>query len=272
VRERYSGRHRRSTSGASPVGSGGLAGATFRPLVHAGATVALAGACVGGYLMTSGEATALPSGGDARAAQVISLDRLLSPNSTAETAGLLRPPSALAAPVLGSAGLAAGASALELTESGRTARGETRLQAAAAQAQRAQQAHQAIAAAEAATRAAEADRVAREAQRAAVLASARTDPRSVARIMVAERGWNDAQFQCLNKLWTKESNWSYTARNRYSGAYGIPQSLPGSKMASAGSDWQTNPATQIAWGLSYISSVYGTPCNAWGHSVRVNWY
>jgi hypothetical protein len=174
--------------------------------------------------------------------------------------------------VPGSAGLAVGASAQELTESGRTARGEAQVQAAAAQAQQAQQAQQAIAAAEAATRAAEADRVAREAQRAAVLANARTDPRSVARIMVAERGWDDAQFQCLNKLWTKESNWSYTARNRSSGAYGIPQSLPGSKMASAGSDWQTNPATQIAWGLGYISSIYGTPCNAWGHSVRVNWY
>ncbi len=263
MRERYSGRHRRSTAGATPVGAGGMAGASFRPLVHAGATVALAGACVGGYLMTGGEATALPSGGDPRAAQVISLDRLLSPNSAAEAAALRTPG------VLGSAGLAAGASAQELTESGRMARGESQLQAAAAQALRAQQA---IAAAEAATRAAEADRVAREAQRAAVLANARTDPRSVARIMVAERGWDDAQFQCLNKLWTKESNWSYTARNRSSGAYGIPQSLPASKMATAGSDWQTNPATQIKWGLSYISSVYGTPCNAWGHSVRVNWY
>ncbi len=94
----------------------------------------------------------------------------------------------------------------------------------------------------------------------------------MARVLVAERGWGEAQYQCLDKLWNKESNWRYTARNPSSGAYGIPQSLPGSKMASAGSDWQTNPTTQIKWGLSYINSRYGTPCNAWSHSVSYNWY
>jgi hypothetical protein len=70
------------------------------------------------------------------------------------------------------------------------------------------------------------------------------------------------QFGCLNNIWTRESGWRYNAQNA-SGAYGIPQALPGSKMASAGADWQTNPATQISWGLGYIKSVYGTPCNAW---------
>ena len=74
------------------------------------------------------------------------------------------------------------------------------------------------------------------------------------------------------RLWQKESNWRYTARNPSSGAYGIPQSLPGSKMASAGADWQTNPATQIKWGLGYIAARYGTPCSAWAHSQQVNWY
>ena len=85
------------------------------------------------------------------------------------------------------------------------------------------------------------------------------------------------QFGCLNNIWTRESGWRYNAENA-SGAYGIPQALPGSKMASAGADWQTNPATQIKWGLGYIKSVYGTPCNAWafweGHflllSLRVS--
>ena len=85
-------------------------------------------------------------------------------------------------------------------------------------------------------------------------------------------GWGDSQFSCLANLWQKESGWSYTAYNAGSGATGIPQALPGSKMASAGSDWQTNPSTQIAWGLQYIKSVYGTPCSAWSHSQSVNWY
>jgi hypothetical protein len=89
---------------------------------------------------------------------------------------------------------------------------------------------------------------------------------------VASRGWGGDQFNCLVKLWQKESNWRVNAANSSSGAYGIPQSLPGSKMASAGADWQTNPATQIEWGLGYISGRYGTPCGAWGHSVDVGWY
>ncbi|HEY6277852.1 MAG TPA: lytic transglycosylase domain-containing protein, partial [Streptosporangiaceae bacterium] len=71
------------------------------------------------------------------------------------------------------------------------------------------------------------------------------------------------QFGCLDNIWSRESGWNYLAENA-SGAYGIPQALPGSKMASAGADWQTNPATQIRWGLGYIQSKYGTPCNAWG--------
>jgi len=93
-----------------------------------------------------------------------------------------------------------------------------------------------------------------------------------ARTMLAERGWGDDQFQCLVSLWNKESGWNYQAQNRSSGAYGIPQALPGSKMASAGADWQTNAATQVAWGLGYISGRYGTPCGAWGHSQSSGWY
>lgn len=112
---------------------------------------------------------------------------------------------------------------------------------------------------------------AEQASRSAARAAA--DPRSLASAMAAERyGWGADQFQCLSLLWEKESNWNHTAQNPSSGAYGIPQSLPGSKMASHGADWQTNPATQISWGLDYISERYGTPCGAWGHSQSVGWY
>ena len=70
----------------------------------------------------------------------------------------------------------------------------------------------------------------------------------------------------------KESRWEHTATNPYSGAYGIPQALPGSKMGTIATDWQTNPATQIAWGLDYISGRYGTPCGAWNFFLSNNWY
>lgn len=98
------------------------------------------------------------------------------------------------------------------------------------------------------------------------------DPRSIARSMLASYGWGQGQFSCLDSLWNKESGWRVGATNPSSGAYGIPQSLPGGKMASAGGDWRTNPATQIRWGLGYIQSVYGSPCGAWAHSVATNWY
>jgi hypothetical protein len=90
-------------------------------------------------------------------------------------------------------------------------------------------------------------------------------------MMAASYGWGDDQFACLVALWNKESGWRVNAANP-SGAYGIPQALPGSKMASAGADWQTNPATQIAWGLGYIAGRYGNACGAWSHSQSVGWY
>ncbi len=88
---------------------------------------------------------------------------------------------------------------------------------------------------------------------------------SIAFNMMSQFGWSpDAQFGCLDNIWSRESGWSVSAENP-SGAYGIPQALPGAKMASAGPDWQTDAATQIRWGLGYIQSVYGTPCDAWAH-------
>ncbi len=84
-------------------------------------------------------------------------------------------------------------------------------------------------------------------------------------------GFSTDQWGCLDDLWQEESGWRYNAENP-SGAYGIPQALPGSKMASAGPDWQTDPTTQIEWGLGYIQSTYGTPCAAWAHEEADGWY
>jgi murein DD-endopeptidase MepM/ murein hydrolase activator NlpD len=109
-------------------------------------------------------------------------------------------------------------------------------------------------------------------RRARAMRNAQRDPRSVGRIMAAERGWGEKEFNCLNLLWNRESQWNWAADNPSSSAYGIPQALPGSKMASAGADWRTNPVTQIKWGLDYIADRYGTPCAAWGHSESVGWY
>jgi hypothetical protein len=100
------------------------------------------------------------------------------------------------------------------------------------------------------------------------------DPSSaqgIAYNMLASFGFGTDQWGCLDDLWQEESGWRYNAENA-SGAYGIPQALPGSKMASAGSDWLTNPATQIKWGLGYIQSRYGTPCGAWSHEQGYGWY
>jgi len=108
-------------------------------------------------------------------------------------------------------------------------------------------------------------------RRAAILRNAQADPRAVAKLMLAERGWS-SQFSCLNSLWNKESRWNYRAQNPSSGAYGIAQALPPSKMASAGGDYMTNPATQIKWGLSYIKGRYTNPCGAWNHSENTGWY
>ncbi len=98
------------------------------------------------------------------------------------------------------------------------------------------------------------------------------DPRSIAQVLLGEFGFSSDQFGCLDSLYTRESGWNVYADNPSSSAYGIPQSLPGSKMASAGADWATNPVTQIRWGLGYIQDRYGSPCGAWAHSESYGWY
>jgi hypothetical protein len=90
--------------------------------------------------------------------------------------------------------------------------------------------------------------------------------------MVLAHGWDLQQMACLDKLWTKESGWNERARNKSSGAYGIPQAYPASKLASAGSDWETNAATQIKWGIGYIDGRYDTPCKAWSTSQSTGSY
>jgi hypothetical protein len=99
-----------------------------------------------------------------------------------------------------------------------------------------------------------------------------SDPRQIAAGMLGAYGWDASQFSCLDALWVSESDWNPYAENPTSGAYGIPQSLPPEKMASAGADWRTNPVTQISWGLEYISLSYGTPCGAWAFKQANNWY
>jgi hypothetical protein len=105
-----------------------------------------------------------------------------------------------------------------------------------------------------------------------LLAAART-PRQIARAMLPSFHWlASRQFRYLNRLWERESGWNKYASNPYSGAYGIPQALPGSKMAGAGPNWRSNAATQIRWGLRYIKARYGSPRGAWNHSQATGWY
>ena len=82
-------------------------------------------------------------------------------------------------------------------------------------------------------------------------------------ILTEEYGFNEAQFECLDSLWTRESHWNYKAHNYRSGAHGIAQALPAEKMSVVGTDWRTNPVTQIRWGIRYITMRYDTPCKAW---------
>lgn len=84
--------------------------------------------------------------------------------------------------------------------------------------------------------------------------------------------WSEHDFQCLVNLWERESGWNPNSHNKSSGAHGIPQSLPASRMASEGADYYTNGYTQIRWGLKYIKGRYGSPANAWSHFQSKNWY
>jgi hypothetical protein len=97
-------------------------------------------------------------------------------------------------------------------------------------------------------------------------------PRQIAIRLLHHFHWGKRQFRYLNPLWDRESSWNVRAFNAYSGAYGIPQAVPGSKMASAGRHWQTSARTQIRWGLRYIKDRYGSPAAAWRHELATGWY
>jgi len=96
--------------------------------------------------------------------------------------------------------------------------------------------------------------------------------KAIAHDMVMAKGWDEKQYDCLVALWNKESHWNIYAFNAGSGAYGIPQAVPGNKMATAGGDWKTSAKTQITWGLGYIQGRYVNPCGAWTHSQNKGWY
>jgi hypothetical protein len=100
-----------------------------------------------------------------------------------------------------------------------------------------------------------------------------TDPKEIARqILKNKYGFGASQFNCFNNIIMRESMWRVNATNPSSGAYGIPQALPGSKMATIASDWRTNPATQIIWGIEYMKDRYGSPCAAWNFKSARGWY
>jgi hypothetical protein len=102
--------------------------------------------------------------------------------------------------------------------------------------------------------------------------AAKTNQACAKSYMESKYSWDESQHSCLVNLWNRESGWRHTADNPTSSAYGIPQALPGSKMASAGADWKTNPETQIKWGLKYIDKRYETPCGAWSAFKKKGWY
>ena len=147
---------------------------------------------------------------------------------------------------------------------------------AEAQAAAAREAEAAAAAEQAAAEQAAAEQAAaEEAARIAAASVPVDDPagaKAYAASVLGGHGWEASQMTCLDTLWTKESEWLTSATNASSGAYGIPQALPGVKLATAGGDWQTNYRTQINWGLTYIESRYGSPCSALNFHYANNWY
>ena len=245
----YHGRHRNAaTHGRKPSRSVGLTRSLRRPAVTSSLLLAVVATTAAGYQATDQRQTGT-------AAFTVSTEAVAQANELAD------------AQIEDAARLA-------------TDRSDTNVSLAAVQEKDRQKAAAAAKAAaearrEAAKKAArDKARKALEAKKKAVVANAQADPRAAARAMLADFGFDASQWSCLDQLWMGESGWKHTAENSSSGAYGIPQSLPASKMATAGADYRTNPATQIRWGLQYIKSSYGTPCGAWGawQSRSPHWY
>ena len=250
----YKGRHAGGEHPARVVPKAGTASAgtasagpsrqARRPLISAAAILVVAGVCAAGASQASPTTTASFTPSPMAAAQATELSD--NSNDTNAALAAARRSGVQRASVL------------------------THQQAAAADVKAKAKIEAAIALVRA--RAVAAEKVARDLARQGLLDRAQSNPRAAGRLLAADRGWGDSQFGCLDSLWTKESGWRWNADNAGSDAYGIPQALPGSKMASVGSDWATNPITQIKWGLNYIAGRYGTPCSAWAQSRAVNWY
>ncbi len=219
----------------------------------AGSVLALAG-------VAAATTAAWPAGAQVPAAAMADSSSLAGSQSLASSRG-----AAGADPVLGTS--------LHQVKASQAAQRLADVKQAIAQ-QQAAQARAAAAKAAAAKAAAAQAAAASSSQLAAapVQAAAQGNPQQIAESMLGSFGWSSSQFSCLQPLWNAESGWNVYASNPSSGAYGIPQALPGGKMASAGPDWQTDAATQIRWGLGYIQSVYGSPCGAWSHEQAYGWY
>ncbi len=162
------------------------------------------------------------------------------------------------------------------TAAKKTAAEEARKQAAASAIEKQQAAEKAEAAQKAADKKEREEKAEAKASRSSSRDAASFAPQSsytVAQVQAMARQMIPGdQFQCFSNIVNHESTWNYKATNASSGAYGLVQALPGSKMASAGADWQTNPATQIKWGLNYMNDRYGSPCGAWSFWQANNWY
>jgi hypothetical protein len=218
----------------------------------------------------AGTAIAWPGPASARPASSISDETLAGAGTTAQGAAASRTSQIAAGP--------AGPGRAITTFKGQHSQSVVATALAARQAAAA-----AAARAAAARQAAQAAQAAQQAAASASPPAATADPapppvavapgsaEQIAMSMLGSYGWASSQFSCLNELWSRESGWRTTAENP-SGAYGIPQALPGSKMASAGPDWQTSATTQIRWGLGYIKGQYGSPCGAWSHEEAAGWY
>ncbi len=244
MRQPYAGRHRPAPAPSTLAPRSArhaAAKAVRRPVLSTGAAIALLGASAAGYAKAG--------------------------TTTGSAASFTIPASAVSQANDRNAEHAEQSSYREVATTALGAR-----QSAAADAEKAQQ--QAEAQRIADERQASDQRAAREAQRAEIVANAQQDPRSVARLMLGDYGWSDSQWSCLEKLWVGESGWNYKATNSSSGAFGIPQSLPASKMATVAGDYRTNPVTQITWGMNYIKASYGSPCNAWSlwNNRSPHWY
>jgi hypothetical protein len=248
---------------------------SFRAARLAAVTAAVVAVSGGGYVLSqAAPASVVASGGSGADIAVVSMSPTPATGTDASTQTATHPtatsaaatPRAAAATPTPRSTTMRGAGTVALTDDTLAARARA---AAAAQAAKDRAAAAAKAAEAAKERAAEAARSSRSSDRTPVPSGS---PKAIARAMLANYGWGDDQFSCLVTMWNHESGWNPHAENPGSGAYGIPQALPGPKMASAGADWRDNPATQISWGLKYIKTRYSTPCGAWSFWQRGSWY